>query len=182
MIPLHPYYQSYAYKGILLGLAYSPGVVYLSGHNRYVNWEIQKSRGSQGATTIRGPDPPGQFEARFELSDEDPSPLGDLARWEIFRKVIESTTLTPVPTALPIYHPDLVTNGYTEVSNGGIGGAIHSGKGKVSYVVKFIEYRPPKPRIIQPPVAIPGGGSQAPDPNAQAKAELAALLDEAAAL
>lgn len=182
MINPHPYYDADYYRVIILGNLISPGVVFLSGHNRYKNWEIQKSRGSDGAVTLRGPDPPGQFEARFELSDEDPLPTGDLARWELFRALIESTVATPVPIALPIYHPDLAANGFTEVTSGGIGGAIHSGRGKVIYPVKFIEYKPPKPKLIRPPAPAGGGGGGGADPLAAKKAELAALIAESEAV
>ena len=178
----HPHYDADDYKCIVLGGESSPGVVTLSGHNRYPNWEIQKSRSADGGTTIRGGDPPGQFEARFDLSDLDPGPDGDLARWDRFQKLIESTTAGPRPFALPIYHPDLARNHYTEVSNGGVGGAIHSGKGKVTYIVKFIEYRPPKPKRTATALPKPGApGAEKPDPNAEAKRQYAALLEEAAA-
>jgi len=177
----HPHYDGEDYRCIVLGGIASPGVATLRGHNRYPNWEIQQSRGADGGTTIRGGDPPGQFEAQFDLNDLDPGPLGDLAQWEAFQKLIESTTAGPIPFALPIYHPDLARNKFTEVSNGGVGGAIHSGKGRVTYIVKFIEYRPPKPKRTTKAVPTPGApGGIKPDPNAAAKAQLNALLDEAA--
>src|SRR5690606_22508548 len=87
--------------------------------------------------------------------------------------------------ALPIYHPDLARNHFTEVSVASIGGMIHDGVGGAIVIVDFIEYKPPKPKPVVKAAAKPGASSAAPigppkpDPNAAAKAELAALLEEA---
>lgn len=176
----HPFYDADLYSVIVLDGVTSPGRVTLRGHNRYLGWEIQKSRATDGGVTIRGGDPPGQFEAQFDLSDEDDSPLGDLERWKIFRRVIESSVILPKPRALSIYHPDLAENGFTMVVSAGIGGAVRSNAGTTSYIVKFMEYRPPKPKPVEKPLpgiqqAVP---KPRPDPNAARKAALEALMEE----
>lgn len=178
---------------IVLGNDPSPGNVKLSGHDRYKDWDIQKAKGTTGASSNLNGDPIGQFTATFYLAKFGPKGelSGDFENWDNFRRLIESMTSGPTPIALPIYHPDLAANGFTEVSSGGIGGAVHDGLGGVSYAVKFIEYKPSKPKPSSKAKAKPAGNpatAQAgirppspPDPNAKAKAELAALLAEARA-
>jgi hypothetical protein len=96
----------------------------------------------------------------------------------------------PTPIALPIYHPDLARNKFTEVVNGGVGGMRHDGKGGRLVQVTFQEHKPPKPKPSAKAKAKPAqtyantneGGRSPPapeDPNAAAKRELSGLVDEA---
>ena len=134
---------------------------------------------------VRHPgDPIGQFTATFYLAEFGPNgaPTNDFENWEDFQRLIESMTNGPTPIALPIYHPDLARNKFAEVSSGGVGGLVHDGNGGATVTVKFIEYKPPKPKPAAVAKAKPGGGKAAapgkpakPDPNAAAKAELAQL-------
>jgi hypothetical protein len=169
---------------LVLGTARSPGTLTLSGHDRWKNWDVQAAKGTTGASSNLNGDPIGQFEATFHLAefDGDGVPTGDFENWTAFRKLIESLTQGPTPIALPIYHPDLAENGFTEVSSGGIGAAVHDGTGGKSYTVRFLEYRPPKAKPSGKAKAKPAGGTVAGkpppplDPNWRAKAELAELL------
>ncbi len=167
---------------ILLGTTQSPGVVVLSGHDRKKDWDVQGAKGQTGATTNLNGDPIGQFQAEFYLADDE-----DFAAWESFQRLIESTTNGPKPVALPIYHPDLARNRFTEVVSGGVSGVLHDGRGGRIVQVTFLEYRPPKPKPAAKAAAKPGqtyattdeGRRTPPDPNAEAKRELAGLVDEA---
>lgn len=90
----------------------------------------------------------------------------------------------PSAIALPIYHPDLARQKITEASIESIGGLVYDGKGGATVVVKFIEYRPPKPKPVAKAQAKGGsrGGNSAVlanDPNAAAKQQLADLVAEA---
>ena len=180
-----PYIHDESYSTLLLGSAISPGVVTLSGHDRYKKWDTKEAKGQSGATSQLNGDPIGQFDASFYLVvddlTEDPNQF-DL--WEDFQRLIESMTNGSAPIALPIWHPDLARNGFTEVSSGGVGGMIHDGRGGAIVVVKFIEYKPPKKKVTRKAKAKPGVRRgvttlQKPDPNAKAKAELDALVEEA---
>lgn len=182
-----PYEEGEDLDHIVLGVTPSPGTVRLSGHDRWKNWDVQKAKGQKGASSQLNGDDVGSFEATFFLagdvlgSPED----SDFVRWKAFRKLIESMTNGPAPIALPVYHPDLLEQAFITVSSGGIGGAVHDGKGGKSYKVKFIEYKPPVKKPAAKAQARPGSpvagapGNTKPDPNAKAKAELAALLAEA---
>jgi len=173
---------------IVLGTARSPGKVTLSGHDRAKQWDVKGAKGSTGASSALEGDPIGSFEATFELAGDDVDGRTDFDEWEDFQRLIESTTSGPKPVALPVYHPDLARNRFTEVVNGGIGGMIHDGKGGAIVKVKFLEYKPPKPKPAakaQPKPGASGAASTAtskpskPDPNAARKQELNRLLDEA---
>jgi len=180
-----PYEFPELFDRILLGTVWSPGVVRLSGHDRDKSWDNKQAKGQSGATTTLNGDPIGEFQATFELVDDYETGIDEIAEWEEFQRLIESTTNGPAPVALPIYHPDLARNRYTEVTNASVGGMIHTSQGKAIVTVKFQEYRPPKPKPPAKPQAKPGGGGTVPgkparpDPNAAAKAELAGLLEEA---
>lgn len=185
-----PYDQDDDLDFIVLGITPSPGLVKLSGHDRYKAWDIQNAKGSTGASSNLNGDPIGQFTATFYLSsfDDKGQPTGDFENWTNFRRLIESMTDGPVPIALPVYHPDLAEQKFSELSSGGIGAAVHDGMGGVSYAVKFVEYKPPKAKPSSKAKAKPAGGLAAGnggqfgppppppiDPNLAAKAELAAL-------
>jgi hypothetical protein len=168
---------------IVLGTVRSPGVVKLSGHDREKQWDIKAAKGQTGASSTLGGDPIGSFEAEFFLADDGDNGdgPGDFDKWEEFQRLIESTVSGPKPVALPIYHPDLSRNKFTEVVCGKIGGMVHDGRGGATVKVKFIEYKPPKPKPAAKAAPKPGapGSTTRPDPNAAAKRELAGLLEEA---
>lgn len=177
---------------LVLGTMRSPGVVTLSGHDRTPKWDDQPAKGKTGAsTTLNDPKPPGSFKASFYLADDsnprdiDLDSPNDFDEWDKFQRLVESMTNGPKPFALPIYHPDLARNGFTEVTNGGVSGFVHDGKGGATVTVTFKEYKPAKPKPTAKPTAKPAGAiagqSAKPDPNAAAKAELAGLLAQARA-
>jgi hypothetical protein len=164
----------------------SPGVVELSGHDRVDKWDNQSAKGTAGSSSkLNGADI-GSFTAKFKLRDDriDPEGGNDFTRWDVFQRLIDSTVSGPTPVALPIYHPDLARNKYTEVVRASMGGMVHDGTGGATVTVKFQEYKPPKPKPAVKAKAKPSAPGanekgKAPDPNAAAKAELASLLAEA---
>lgn len=182
-----PYDLDEEYSTIVLGTARSPGVVTLSGHDRVKKWDVQEAKGTTGASSKKGGDPIGRFSASFYLADDSPDPdseedLNDFERWDNFQRLLEAMDLND--TALPIYHPDLARNHFTEVAVESIGGMVHDGKGGATVLVKFIEYRPEKPHPVSSATAKPAApgaafGPPKPDPNAEAKATLAALVEQA---
>lgn len=186
-----PYDNQDALNVLVYGTKTSPGVVTLSGHDRDKNWDTQKAKGNAGATDVLNGDDPGEFTASFYLAGDgentDFEDSDDFERWDDFQKLIESTTNGPKPFALPIYHPDLARQKFTEVSNGGVAGLVHDGKGGATVKVKFKEYKPAKPKAVvkatgKPagaPTGVPFGPPPPPDPNQAAKDELAQLLKTA---
>lgn len=175
------------YSSIILGTRRSPGVVTLSGHDRNQNWDVQAAKGQDGETSQLNGRKLGEFQASFYLvADHDEEGTNDFVEWDSFRALIESTTSGPAPVALPIYHPDLCSNGFTDVVNAGIGGMVWDDRGGATVLVKFREHRPPKPKPPAKAKAKASGGTSKPgtppakpDPNADAKRELQGLVDEA---
>jgi hypothetical protein len=191
MSGMRPELYDEEYSAILLGTTRSPGIVKLSGHDRNKEWENTKAKGTAGSSSKLQGDPIGSFTATFSIVADayDEDGRDDFDRWEDFQRLIESTTNGPAPIALPIYHPDLARNHFTEVVNAGIGGMVHDGLGGATVTVKFQEHRPAKPKPAAKAKAKPAGspatsatgaagaaGAGKPDPNAIAKAELAGLL------
>lgn len=166
------------YDSIVLGGVRSPGVVKITGHDRKIGWDIKKAPGQSGASTTRTSEDPIEFTCTFYLVSDPGQGIDDFARWDPeFATLIYSTILGASPKALDIYHPDLAANDIVSVVLASMGGAVHDGKGGVSYAVKFLEYRPAKSKGGSP------SGSKTKtkigqDPNAEALAELAKLRDE----
>jgi len=183
-----PYQQGDTLNRIILGTVASPGLATIQGNPRDPNWDIQKAKGSTGSSTVLNGAPVAQFTILFELSGDEDDGTGntDFDRWDAFQRLIESTTSGPKPTALTIYHPDLAAAKITEVVNGGVSLPSYDKKGGKSYTVKFLEFKPPKPKAP----AKPKGGTQnyantdegkrsPPDPNAAAKQRVADLVKQA---
>lgn len=164
------------YDGILLGGVQSPGKCTLSGHDRKITWDVKSGNGQSGATTTLKEIPLNEFTATFYLLRDDAQGIDDLTDWPAFRDLINSTVDGPKPKALDVYHPDLASNGFKSVVLGSFGGTVHDGKGGQTIAVKFQEYRAPKPKGGSPNGSKTKGKTPAaPDPDAEAKAQLAAL-------
>ncbi len=167
------------FRAITLGTATSPGTVTLTGHDRDPSWDVEAAKGQKGASSTLNGDSVGQFQASFYLAS-----AADQIAWPAFQRVLESTLSGP--KALPIYHPDLAANHFTEVCAASIGGIVRDERGGATVLVKFIEYRPPKPARAKKATGgtggaggAGGGGGSGYDPNAERKRELDELLDEA---
>jgi hypothetical protein len=164
------------YRNVFIGDRFSPGTVSLSGYARKHDWNEQKPKGQTGAQTInRGP-ANGGFTATFFLVD-----LEQVREWDEFHRMLSASVEGPKPKALAAYHPDLVRNKIIDVVVAEIGDMVHDGKGGATVVCKFIEYRPPKPKPASKAAAgkTRTGTTTVNDPNAAAKAELAALTAQA---
>jgi hypothetical protein len=183
---LNPYQQGEALHKLITQDVISPGKATLTGTPREKEWDIQKAKGKTGASTVLNGDPVGQFSVLFELSGDvdDGDGQTDFDRWDSYQRLLESSVNGAKPVALRVYHPDLAAAKITEVVLAGISLPTYDGKGGKSYTVKFIEFKPPKPK----PAAKPKGGAvtyantnegkrSPPDPNAAAKQELARLTN-----
>lgn len=170
-----PYTHPDLYKSIHIGGVLSPGKVTLSGFDREHDWDVQKAKGSTGATTVnRGPANSG-FTASFHLADEE-----DVEAWDAFQRMLSASVEGPKPTALSAYHPDLVRNKIVDVVVKSIGSMQHDDRGSATVVCKFIEYRPPKPKpAVKANAKSRAADATSTDPNAARKAELAALVAQA---
>ncbi len=158
------------YNSVLLGGVKSPGKVTLSGHDRKAEWDVKNGVGVTGATTTLKSIPPIEFTASFYLVRDDAQGIDQFADWPAFLAVVESTINGTKPKAVDIYHPDLASQNppIISVCKGTVGGVVHDGKGGQTIVIKFQEYRAPKPAG-----GTPIGSSKKPvDPNADVKAEL----------
>lgn len=180
---------------IVLGTTRSPGVCTITGLKDAPKWDIKDAEGQVGASTSLKGKPIGSFSCSFYLVDDGSAGESQFDAWESFRRLIKSTVDGSKPVALPISNPDVNAAGYTEVvlGNGGIEGPQYDGRGGATYVVEFMQYRPPKPKPAAKATPKPSGTTQnysntdegprypppKPDPNADAKRELAALTDEA---
>lgn len=149
----------------------SPGVVKISGHKRKIDWDIQQVKGQKRANMNLKGIPLVEFTCEFTLTDAE-----DWAQWPAFLDLINSTVSGPKPKALDISHPDLVEQDIKSVVKAETQGTKHDGKGGQVKVVVFQEYGPPIPKGGSPTASTTGKPEK--DPNAAAKAELAALTEQ----
>jgi hypothetical protein len=165
-----------AFKSIILGSGQtSPGVVTLSGFPREHKWEQNQPKGTTGESTLnRGPKNSG-FTASFYLADVD-----EVEEWDAFQRILSESVEGPKPRALQAFHPDLLRQKIVDVVVASIGELTHDGKDGATVVCKFLEYRPPKPKpAAKAEAGTRRGTTTVNDTNAQRKAELAALLEQA---
>jgi len=175
--PPNPEDDPELFDAIDLGGRKSPGVATLSGHDRVHEWDVQQGNAQSGANTRLKGDKPQEFTVTFYLVRDEAQGIDDWVEWESFVEVIEATVAGPTPKAVEIYHPDLASQRppIACVAKATIGGAVHDGKGGKTVAVKFQEYRPAKPKGGTTSGTITKRGKETNDPNAAAKAELAAL-------
>lgn len=170
------------YNKLIVGTSISPGVCKPRGHDRARNWDVKEGKGQEGASSSYEGEPIGEFEVEFYLVYDPYTGVDEIEEWDAFQRVLDSLTSGPAPIAVPIYHPDLARNHYTEISTATVGGMVHDGKGGATIVVKFIEYRPPKkkpPQSASAKTDTTKPDQDVYDPNAAAKQELDELLDQA---
>lgn len=166
------------YDAIVLENKRSPGKAVLSGHDRKQRWDIKEAVGHGGGTTTYKGDSIAQFTVEFTLTRDPVQELDEFAAWETFSALIKSMLpKSGPPKARAIYHPDLATNDIKSVCQASIGGLIHDGKGGAKVTVAFLEYRPAKKTSGLAVKPTKGGGP--PDPNADLKAKIAVLTEEA---
>lgn len=128
-----------------VGGAISPGQCRISGPGLVIGWDVANASASSGGVTTRINEPIKEFEAEFELTDEeDELNISDFDRWDDFEKVLLSSSSRAKPKALPVYHPDLARVGITAAVLKSIGPVQLDGKGGGKIKVAFIEYKPPK--------------------------------------
>lgn len=159
-----------------VGTMVSPGTCRWSGHRRAEEWEIQKARGTAGATTLHGAPPIKRPVLNLHLVTEE-----DFDQWPAFRDYCKSLTAGSKPRAVQVLHPDLQSNDFTALTLDFVGELVYDGLGGATVQIGFIEYNPAKPKPAakaEPAQPVPPGR---PDPNAARKAELAALTSEALA-
>lgn len=174
MSNINPIDNEELYDSIVLAGVKSPGRVTISGHDRKINWDIKDGQGQAGATTTVKNIPPVEFTCSFYLVKDIAQGVDDIEDWPAFLGLINSSLVGTKPKALDIYHPDLAANLITSVCKSSIGGVVHDGKGGQTVVIKFLEYKPPKPAGGSPN----GSATAQEDPNATANAELAALTKQ----
>lgn len=150
----------------------SPGqLVALTGAKRETGWDVKDGTGQSGASITRKGDKLVKFSAKFYLVKDAALGIDDFADWVTFLPLLKSCTAGKDPKSLSIYHPDLALIDVDAVVVESIGALEHDGKGGAFVTVSFIEYRPPK--------KAGGSPTKKKDPNADVKAELDALVNEA---
>lgn len=167
----NPFDHPELFDTIDLGGITSPGQVKsITGHERKINWDVKEGTGQSGASSTLKSVPLRTITVTFYLAT-----LEEIGQWPTFRNQCLSTISGAKPKALDIYNADLATNEVRSVVLASMGGPVHDGKGGQTITVIFQEYCPPKPKGGSPNGSSSKAKGGAPDPNAAANAQLAAL-------
>jgi len=188
----NPIDDAEVYSVIVLAGVTSPGHVTLSGAALKNRWEEKAGDGQDGDTSTLKGRANAHFTCTFELWDEPSRGIDHFAGWDAFLPMLHASTAVEPLAALDIYHPDLARLKIGAVQVEEIGQLKHDGIGGATVELKLLEFRPPKPKSGTPGGSKSNGsagagaaggaqGGQAPDPNADAKAEVDALVEEAKA-
>lgn len=175
---IDPFNQAEQYNYIVFGGVKSPLIQGIKGHDYELDWEISKPKGSSGHVMKLHGRKVSPYVVTHLLADAE-----DFTAWEKYERVLKSTVSGTVPTALPIFHPDLSRNSITESSLSKISGFEHA-QGGVRVSVTLFRYEPSKPKPVE---AMIGGvefgeATIENDPNAARRARNAQLREEAAKL
>jgi hypothetical protein len=181
-----------AYDKIILAGKESPGRAKLNFPTRDEGWEKQESKGEEGGETVPNGPKLIDFEVELYLWKERMRGIDHFARWEAWKPLLLKPVAKGARRALDIYHPQLDGLGITSVVVGTWTEPQPDGKGGGTVKLKFIQYKPSKPKSTKKPsgsVAGPaalGGGDALDrdynDPNRDKKLELDALNAKDASL
>lgn len=165
----------------------SPGRAVFANHNLVLKWDEKDADGQDGTTNALKGRKIAKPTVTIYLEQDIPLPgQADVyAEAEAFiQHVLSLIPNSGPPTAVQISHPDLARLRITEVAIESVSGLTYDGLGGCSFSIQFTEFRPAKPKApatakAKASTGSTGGGREKPDPNAQAKAELRALTEEA---
>lgn len=173
------------YDVIVLAGIQSPGVATVPPVARDQGWEAQQPKGSDGGETIHNGEKLLEFDVDFFLWKEDG--VDHYAAWEEFEKLFKKPIAKKDAKALDIYHPQLDGLGIKSVVVRSFTKPKPDGKGGATVKVKFLEYKPPKPKAAGKPKGSAANagkgadgtpGNKPPDPNQAKKDTVAALTAE----
>lgn len=170
---------------IILGQHKSPGRATIRGASSPRKWEQRAGYGMSGATCVFIGIPLPEFEIEILLSQ--PAHWID---WEVFAKLYLGTEPGPPslgpflpiirPKAVGIQHPlltkpplDIKEVVFTDISQWDA-----VGDGSWKCVLKCMQFKPPKPMLGKPDMAIPAGSKPVPSAQDAVDAELAAKRAE----
>lgn len=149
MIGVDPLSTPEAYEVATIGGVPTPGVIArggVTGFKRDTDIDVQKGKGSTGAsTTIQG-DPPaegGTITVTLWRNGEVEGDPNDFADADAFRDMLEGAKRKKL--ALDIQHPDINDLGIVSVLVKSIGQREDAGKGRSTVTYAFTEYRKAKP-------------------------------------
>lgn len=156
---------------VMIGGDASPGKATVRGLNSPRGWDERKGYALSGATLVPTGDELSKFEILFELWDETQMALWNSYASKYFARSVKLVPGTLKPKALGIEHPALTAPPHhiTEVVVLDVIGPETDDTGGVSWVVKFEEYRKPKPALSPPDASIPA--AQKPTPTAEDAAD-----------
>ena len=174
-------WSSVTVSGITIGPKDGSGLVRIVDNaGRPYKWQIKDAAGQDGGTsTFRGKKPP-EFGLEFHLWTD--------RHFAVFQSLVTTALLYDATKttmdAVDIYHPGLAMVGLTQILVDDIGVPVQQGDRKMWHAtIKVHEYFPPvDANVTSTPEASASGDpntpGQAPDPNADLQAAVAAQLAE----
>lgn len=173
--PLNPFVDPSPWGVVDIGGMRVPGVVLsIDGHEKPEKWNVQEPTEKSGATTVwKGTKLADSIKIVTAITNAEA-----FAAYVVLRDTLRPKLGTKPPSHV-IVHPAVNFSGITRVSCGNVGPPkwVASG-GYWTGEITLVEYNPPKPTNTGVASAPKPGGAGATDPNADVKAELAAVVAE----
>lgn len=173
----NPFINPDNFDYFLLGGRKSPGLAKISGAAKVSKYQVNKPKGSTGASLTYDGRDLTKFKASIKLITAD-----EYSQWQDFSALLKKEPNSKDPKAIEFYHPFITDElGVSAVVVEQFTQPEESGANEITVNIDFLEYAPPKAstsNISGSNKARPKGGANAAtptvDPNADKKAELAA--------
>lgn len=159
--PLNPIESPDEYDVVYFAGVPTPGLAVISGADEASKWDKKDGPGQDGVrTTYQGPDV-SDFEVKVYLWTAE-----HFAEWEQLRPLLRYDPSKKTVQAISVEHPDLAQCRITSVVVTKIGARVKEGKGKHSYTITCMEYRPPtKSNSSSTPSSTKSGDDRRDSPN-----------------
>ena len=178
---MNPHDNNNLFYKLTAGDKDSPGkIVAITDCDREWVWDEKKPTKQEGVDAILHGVKRGIVAVTFWLWKDYDTNIDHFELWDAFQDQLESFNSGPEARAFEVYHPVLSRQGYTELRLKKIYGQQFLPTGEALVRVDFSQHLPPREKK---PVKVAASQvspiSKKVDPNAAAKAELAALVKEA---
>jgi hypothetical protein len=148
----------------------SPGRASVTGVRIPYHWDITQGYGLSGAITIFRGRGVSKFTVTITMFEDE-----HFVQWPIFKAVLQPPTKLK-PLAFDMIHPVLSSAGIKAVQIEELGEPERQSNGMWIATLKFLEYRPPLPALVNPKGSVPGVKANPIPPKTAAELDIDAQL------
>lgn len=140
------------YDYVTLAGKRSPGIAKCTGFARGQKWDIKDGDGQDGATTTLKGTKIAQGTITLFLWKDQENDVDHFADYDVWRDVFAGSVGNK-SRGLDLYYPDTARLKIKSISIEEEGILKHDGKGGATVDIKVLEFKPPKPKPAETPIA-----------------------------